>query len=278
MGSYQPQMLTSMNAIKSLGHLAALAVAMVSPLEAQQPAAPDYYQVLHYIKVPAPNRTEFNQLIKEVSIKTAETRVNSGEIISWTLLQSVMPAGSEARSDYLMSTMYAKLPPAPLDHSGNSALFKKAAIAMSYDEYLAKRDKVSSLVAMEMWKPMRYVGAPQKGHYLFINQMKVKNERDYVAFEETVWRPIAEHLVKEGKLSGWLFATKVLPEGAETLYSAYTADMFPTWEAVFSDRAVNEAFAKVHPGKNIDETFVGVNELRSLAVRQLWVVRERVAK
>ena len=267
-----------MNAIRILSTLATVAVVMVAQLHGQQPAASDYYQVLHYIKVPAAGRTEFNQLIKEVSIKTAETRVKSGEIISWTLLQAVMPAGAEARADYLMSTIYQGIPPAPRDRSENEALLVKAGLTMSYDDFLAKRDKISSLVATELWRPGSRVGAPQKGHYLFINHMKVKNAEAYTTFEQTVWRPLAEHLVKEGAMSGWIFASKVLPSGSETPYSFYTADMFPTWAAVFKQWFSEEVFAKVHPGKNLEETFAQLGELRSLAVRELWVVNERVAK
>jgi hypothetical protein len=54
--------------------------------------------------------------------------------------------------------------------------------------------------------------------------------------------------------------------------------MYPTWAAVFQPWAGEAAFAKVHPGKNLEETFAKLGELRSLAVRELWVVTERVAK
>lgn len=267
-----------MNVIKFLCTLATLAVAMVTQLQGEEPASPDYYQTLVYIKVPPAGRSDYNQLVKDVLMKTAESRVKSGEIISWTLLQAVMPAGDEARADYVMSTIFSKLPPAPLDQAGQAALLKTAGVKISYDEFVARRSKVSSLVASELWKPHARVGAPQKGHYLYINRMKVLDAKAYGEFEQTVWRPLAEHMVKSGSLSGWIYATKILPTGSDTPFSAYTADMFPTWEAVFQNRGIDEAFAKVHPGKDIDKTFDEVAKLRSLAVRELWVVRERVAK
>ncbi|HTO02778.1 MAG TPA: hypothetical protein VL069_03705 [Opitutus sp.] len=267
-----------MKAIKCLFALATLAVVTVTQLQGQQPAAPEYYQTLHYIKVPQASRTEFEKMIKDVSIKIAETRVNAGEMISWTMLRAVMPAGSEARADFLISTIYQGPPPAPLDHSANVALFKKAGLTMSFDEFLAIRNRTSSLVAAELWRPLSRVGTPQKGHYIVINQMKAKDPEAYVNFEQTTWRPIAEQIVKDGGMSGWIFASKQFPSGSETPYTFYTADMYPTWAAIFQPWAGESAFAKAHPGKSFEETFAKLDELRSLAVRELWVVTERVAK
>ena len=266
-----------MKAIKFVLALATLAVVTVSQLHGQQPAVPEY-QTLQYIKVPQASRTEFEKMIKDVSIKVADTRVKAGEMISWTLLRAVMPAGSEARADYLISTLYQGVPPAPLDHSENVALFKKAGLTMSYDAFLAIRDRTSSLAAAELWRPRSRVGAPQKGHYIVINQMKVKDAEAYMDFEQTVWRPIAEQIVKDGGMSGWICASKQLPSGSATDYTFYTADMYPTWAAVFQPWAGEAAFAKVHPDKNLDETFEKLGELRSLAVRELWVVAERIAQ
>lgn len=270
--------LSVMKVIPCLLAVATLAVATVSQLHGQQPAVPQYYQILHYIKVPQASRTEFDKMIQDVSIKIADTRVKAGEIVSWTLLRAVMPAGSEARADYLISTMYQGAPPAPLDHSANVALFKKAGLTMSYDAFLAIRDRTSSLAAVELWRPRSRVGAPQKGHYLVINHMRAKDAEAYTEFEQTVWRPIAEQMVKDGGLSGWIFASKQLPSGSDTDYTFYTADMYPTWAAVFQPWTGATAFAKVHPGKNLDETFAHLDELRSLAVRELWVVAERIAQ
>jgi hypothetical protein len=267
-----------MKAIKCLFALATLAVVTVTQLPGQQPAVPEYHQTLQYIKVPQASRTEFEKLIKDVSIKIAETRVKAGDIMSWTLLRAVMPAGSEARADYLISTLYEGVPPAPLDRDANVALFKKAGLTMSYEAFLAVRDRTSSLAAAELWQPLSRVGAPQKGHYLVINHMKVKDAEAYADFERTIWSPIAEQMVKDGGMSGWIFARKQLPTGSETTYTHYTADMYPTWAAVFQPWGGTTAFAKVHPDKNLDETFDKIGELRSLAVRELWFVTERVAK
>ena len=74
-----------MKVIPCLLAVATLAVVTVTQLHGQQPAVPQYYQILHYIKVPPANRMEFDKMIKDASIKIADTRVKAGEIVSWTL-------------------------------------------------------------------------------------------------------------------------------------------------------------------------------------------------
>jgi len=55
-------------------------------------------------------------------------------------------------------------------------------------------------------------------------------------------------------MSGWSYSTKVLPGGTETAYRAYTADIFPTWAALFKAATPGqEIFAQVHPEKNARE-------------------------
>jgi hypothetical protein len=267
-----------MKAIKCSSFLAILALATVTQLQSQQPAAPQSYQVINYIKVPASGRIEFEELMKETSIKTAETRLNAGEIVSWTLLRAVMPAGEKARSDYLISTIYESVPPEPLDRTGTAALFKKAGVLMPVDDFFAKRSRLSSLVNTELWRPMSRVGALKKGHYIYLNQMKTADADAYLEFEQTVWRPIAERLVKDGAISGWMSAAKMLPDGSETGYRFYTVDMYPSWAALFKPGALRTVFEQVHAGKNFEETMGQMEKLRTIAVRELWVVVERVAK
>jgi hypothetical protein len=245
-------------------------------LQGQQPATPSYYQTLAYIKAAPGKGNEYIQFVRDTTMKAAQVRANAGEIVSWTLLRSVYPAGQEARADYMVSVITEGPPHAERTDLENN--LKKAGVKLSVDEFYAKRNSLSSLVATEMWMPRSRVAAPHKGHYLFINFMKVHDFTAYVEFENSVWRPIAEEWVKQGKMSGWIFSTKVLPSGTDTTYSAYSADMFPSWEAAFASRSAQDVFAKVHAGKNYQDTMSPMSKLRSLARREMWVVVERVEK
>lgn len=255
-----------------------LAAQLPGQQSTQPPAAPSYSQTLTYLKVAPGKSNEFLRVTREEGMKVAQVRADAGEIITWTLLRSVFPAGEEARADYVISVISEGPPRAPTGSSGLEANLKKAGIAMSSNEYWARRDGVVSRVASELWRIRERVAAPQKGHYIYLNFMKVSDATAYNDFEAKVWRPMAEAWVKEGSMSGWLFATKVLPGGSDTAYSAYSADMHPTWDAAFAARSMQAMFEKVHPGKSYQEASSSMPKLRSLAKRELWVVVERVEK
>lgn len=251
---------------------------MTAALQGQQPASPVYTQTLTYVKVVPGKGTEYEQLVKETTQKIAQVRADAGEIVSWTLLRSVMPAGQEARADYVISTISEGSPLPPATPAESAERLKKGGATMSYQQYVDKRGTLSTLVAIEMWRPQLRVGAPKKGHYLFLNSMKVHDAAAYADFEKTIWAPLADEWVKQGAMSGWVFATKMLPGGTDTQYTAYSADMFPTWQAAFVSRSMQSIFAKVHPGKDYQATADSIPKLRDLARRELWVVVERVEK
>ena len=258
--------------------LPVLCLATAAVLNGQQPTTPVYTQTLTYLKVPTGKGDEYLAFFNETSKKMAQVRANAGEILSYTLLRSVYPAGEEARANYLVSIIFEGAPQPPASRSKMETDLKKAGVKMSIDEFLKKRTSLATLVAQEMWRPQARVAAPKVGHYIFINQMKVLDAPNYFTFEQTVWRPLAEEWVKQGAMSGWIFATKMLPGGTDAPYTAYSADMFPSWQAVFAPRPSQPIFAKVHAGKNYDETMSQISKLRSLGRRELWVVVERVEK
>jgi len=249
---------------------------MAIPIEAQQ--QPVYFQTLNCIKVMPGKGREWTQFARDTSMKVAQMRADAGEILTWTLLGSVMPAGEEARCSHMISTISEGPPRAPMGGVGFEKALQKAGVNMTASDWTTKAISLASLVSTEMWRPRIRVGAPQKDHYIFLNYMKVHEAPEYNDFENSVWRPMAEEWVKDGSQSGWLFATKVLPSGTETAYAAYSADMYPSWDAAFKQRSIQTTFDKVHSGKNFQQTMNRLSKLRDLARRELWVVVERVAK
>jgi hypothetical protein len=245
-------------------------------LNAQQ--QPAYYQTTACIKVTPGKFTEYRQFVDDTSKKMAEARAKAGEIVSWAFLRSIMPAGAEARCDYSISTTYEGIPPKPLDRDGLASSLERAGVKMTAAQYLGKRDSLSQLVAMEMWRTRVRVGQPEKGHYLFINHMKVHNAADYYKFETEIWRPLAEAWIKEGTQSGWQFSTLLLPGGTDVKYAARSVDIYPSWEATFKARNPQEIFKKAHPDKDYQQTMGSLTKLRDLAQRDLMVIEERVAK
>lgn len=254
------------------------ALALGSQIQAQSAAAPAPVttQRVTLIKVKPGQNQAWLKLMREVSMKTAQVRADAGEIISWTVLSCQYPAGEEARSDYMISEIFAGNP-----KSGGMSMadqLKAAGITMTQEEINAKRRELSHVVAMELWRPRIYNGSANKGDYLTVNHMKVLDAEKYAAFERNVWSPLSQEWIKQGAMTGWFYATKLLPTGTDTKYTTRTVDMYPSLEAVFADRKFDETFAKAHPGKKMDETMADLGKLRELGSRELWRVVERVTK
>ena len=252
------------------------AIVLAGGLGAQQ--KPVWFQTINCVKVLPGKSAEYTEFVDTATKKLMQQAVDEGRIVSWSLLRSVIPAGEEARCDYMTVTLYENAPAEPLRREALENALRKAGVPMTAGEYIAKRASVSRLVATEMWQPQIRVGQPAKGNYLFLNYMQVKNFGDYAKFEGEVWRPLAEAFVKDGSQTAWIFSTSLLPGGTEVKYAALTADIYPNWEEAFRNRDLGKVFAQVHPGKNPEQTMNYVAELRNLAHRQLLYIEERVSK
>lgn len=241
----------------------------------QQPA---FFQSMSCIKVLPGKFGEYRQFAVDTTAKLMQTRINAGEAVTWTLLRAISPAGSEARCDYMSSTIYEGAPGEPQGRPELEKGLQKAEVKMTASDYFAKRDSLSRLVSTEIWNVRIREGQPQKGNYVFLNYMKVHNTPEYIKFENEVWRPLAAQWIKEGAQSGWIFATAMLPGGTDLKYPAYSADIYPNWKATFQARNTAEIFKKAHPGKDAQETMANLGKLRDLARRELLVIEERISK
>ena len=246
-------------------------------LIAQQPAP--VFQTMTCVKAQPGKFTEYRNFVSDTGPKLAHVALDRGSYSTWTLLQSVRPAGDEARCDFVISMLAENAPPEPANNPKVlEESLAKAGIKMSAVDYLGKRDATSRLVSQEIWLMRIRTGTPQKGNYLFLNYMKVKEGPAYFRFENDVWRPMAEGWIKEGLQSAWIVGSRFLPSGTDLPYAAYSADVFPNWAAVFKSRNAQAMFDKVHAGQNYQDTMSRLTTLRDLARRELYVIVDRVSK
>jgi hypothetical protein len=255
--------------------LALSAILLTSGLFAQ--SSPVSYLSTSCIKVLPGKMQEYRQFVTDYNLKANSQLVSSSEIASWTLLRSVLPAGEEARCDFISVIAHKAEPLPPLGPGEAEKVLQKAGINMTWQAFVAKRSELTKLVSTELWRARERVGASQKGDYLYLNFMKVHNPADYMKFEKEVWRPLAESMVKDGSMRGWTFSTLVLPGGTDRTYTAVSADIFPSWEAIFKPGSFVETFKKTHPNKNMEETMSSLSKLRDLGRRELFVIQEKVA-
>jgi hypothetical protein len=254
-----------------------VAALLAATLHAQQTPPPPYQAVICLKVQPGKTSSDYRQFVNEASIKLQQMRASAGEIVSWSLLRSVMPAGEDARCDFIQSTLTEAPPNLDLSTGDLAAALEKARVTMTPSEFVARRNSLVRLISSELWRPVIRVGQPQKGNFVYVNYMREHNASEYRKFEREVWKPMAEEWVKGGTMTGWLFGIKQLPGGTEVKYTAMSADIFPNADAALKWSGVQTMFEKVHPGQNFQETFERLAKFRSLAERQLFVIEERVA-
>jgi hypothetical protein len=255
-----------------------VAALLAATLDAQQTPPPPYQTVICLKVQPGKTDSDYRQFVNAATLKLQQMRADAGQIVSWSLLRSVMPAGEDARCDFIQSTLTEAPPNLSLRTEDLAAALEKARVTMTASEFVARRNSLVRLISSELWRPVIRVGQPQKGNFVYVNYMREHNASEYRKFEHDIWKPMAEEWIKGGTMTGWLFGVKQLPGGTEVKYTAMSADIFPSADAALKWSGIQTMFEKIHPGQNYQETFEHLGKLRSLAERQLFVIEERAAK
>jgi hypothetical protein len=161
------------------------------------------YHTVACIKVKPEKGSEFRTWAASDLHKYVQSRVDTGVLSTWFLLRSVQPQGASADCDYLTVSIYPGAPPEPLSPAAQDEALKKAGFTMSAQQFMDRRDSLTTLVSNNLFQNRVSVGSPlKKGNYLVVNYMKAANVDDWVAFEKKIWQPVAEALVKDGKSAG----------------------------------------------------------------------------
>lgn len=223
------------------------------------------------VKVKPEKAGEFRAWAASDLHKYAQSRVDSGALSTWFLLRSVQPQGKSAECDYLSISMYPGPPNEPMNLEALGAALKKAGLTMSAQEFVDRRDSLTTLISNNLFQNRAFVGGMKTGDYFVVNYMKAANVADWVAFEKKVWTPVAEALVKDGKTAGWSLNVQVLPGGSDLPFQGVTVDVYPSWDAVFApDPQFVERFRRVHPDMEFGTTFEQFAKLRTIEAIQLF--------
>jgi hypothetical protein len=236
---------------------------MCSSTALGQAQAPPLFARDNCVKVRDGKGAEYRAYLDSVTLKLARYRVESGQAVSFALVQAVSPVGRSARCDYHIVYTYAGFPPEPSVGEQNAADMKKAGIEMTYAAMVAKRDELSFLVGTDTWRWRERVGRSAKGAYVRMNYDKVHSGRmaEMLTMHETGWKPFAEAVSREFG-TAWRTATLVMPGGDDLPYNAMTVDVFPNWAAFAKGIPSREVWGKVHPTRDISAYLDRAAEIR----------------
>jgi hypothetical protein len=260
--------------MKVLSLLAGVAIAAALPLTLVAQQSPSGFHTVACFKIKADKGSEFRKWAAEDLRKFVQSRIDAGKISTWYLLRSVMPAGTSAECDYLTVSMYPGAPPEPLGMEGLEEALKKAGMSMTAQQYVDRRNSLTTLVSTAMFQNQTFVGTSKKGDYFMVNYMKSANPQDWVAYEKKVWQPFAEAMTKEGVESAWSVNLQVLPGGSDLPYQGVTVDVYPSWDAVYNnDGKFVERFKKVHPDMEFGTTIEQFEKLRTISSTKLFATK-----
>ena len=269
--------------MKILGLIASAAVlATVCGMGFAQQPAPRPFYLVNCVKVKPDKDAEFGKWAADSLHKFAQARVDSGLLTTWLLIRAVLPQGSQNECDYQVVAFYPGIPAKPLESGEMDALMKKAGVAMTAEQYSQGRNAVSQLATAAMFQMVVNTGSVQKGDYLSLNYLKLKdpamqNYQKWIDMETKAWKPMSEFLIKQGITRGWSVDVRAIPDGAALGFDGLTVDVFPSWEAYFglqNDPKFPEYWKKVHPDMDINATFDEYEKYRTVVREELWVVED----
>lgn len=250
--------------------------AWFTTLIAQNQQQPSGYHSVTCVKVRDGKMADYRQFLDENSHKLGQVLADSGRMSAGYRFRSIMPAGAAATCDYVFVSVFAGAPLPPNAPGALADTLKKAGISMSAAEYSARQSSLATLISTELWRTATAIGDIRKGDYVYINHMKVHDMPAWLEMERSIWKPIAESWVNEGSQRGWMVALPVLPGGTGLKYQAITADVYPSWDAVFMQRSVEKTFKQVHSDKDINQVFEKLGKARDLDLRELMVVEDKI--
>src|ERR1017187_792692 len=250
---------------------AAIAAALSIPLPAQQ--APVGYHRIQCVKVTPGQWAAAHDWFADTSHKQNQSLVDSGTYAQTLVLQTQLPAGTDAQCDYVFVAFYNGLPSAPLSTEVINNALRKADIPMTADARQAKLREMFTLVYDNITQYQALVGSAKNGDYLEFNSMSSPDPGACVAVEKKDWQPLAEQMVKDGNTDGWAVNEQVFPRGAKDEPAVSTVDIFPSWDAFTHHYdSIRSAWKKVHPDADFSSTMAQHGKLCTIQHTVLYKV------
>jgi hypothetical protein len=247
-----------------------------------QPAQPDLYVVVSYIKVAPGQEDAYRAYVTTTGKKLfQELMAANANFVSWTSAR-MMYAGLEhgADFDYVGASIYLGPPPEP--GTAPEAAFMKAT-GMSQADLNKKLATMRTVVGTEVLRNRARVTGPdpaKEGDFRVLARMRIAPGMadEYYQMAETVTAPVAQARAAAGEFKSWSVWSRVFPNGAATAYDALSVTYFKDLAGAIKglDAAKGaEAFQKAHPGKSYAAY---VNNGRDYAQLQQRFVTQIIAR
>ncbi len=232
------------------------------------------YIMINYIKTDRGKSGEYVDLIKNYGSKLFQSRVNSGELISWTLFSVGLSTDDNDDYDYVgvaaSNSVKNLMEPASSPMESMKKLMPGATDKMITD-VLDTYGKVRVIKNGVILQTMDNIPTTGTRKTVEINYMKVPTGKDaeYLKLEKEVYKPLHQERIKNGEITGWGVHAVVYPWSDSRPYNYITSNAFSDWDKMMSSDYAS-TYKKVFPKGDMTKLSAQTSAARSMYKTEVW--------
>lgn len=237
---------------------------------------PPLFALVECMKVKPENESKYLEVEKNIWKPLHLERTKNGNIAGW-FLYKVRFTGTDDAYNYVTVTLFSN--PANIEDPWKNIDPAKVLPGKDLDAAMKETGESREMVSSSLINRQASVypeDGPGDFKYIQLDYMKVEQgkENDYWEAETNIWKPVHQEFIKAGSRVGWSLWGRVFPSGAGLDYQYVTVNYMADWSKI-GTADYNDAFAKAHAGKNLDELFAKTNASRVLVKSELWEVIDK---
>lgn len=219
--------------------------------------------VVSYMKVEQGNTEKYLEIEKKWK-KIHKARIDAGMVEGWEFAQ-IMFVGANSPYNYVTVNFYKNM--AQYESSNFDGIIEKALPGEDIDKFLAETEASRVLTRNEVFNMVTELTSEKEGKYTVINYFSVapNDAGVYEEMEKTVYQPMHQEHINTGNRTYWGIWS-MWPR-SHNKYQYIAVDSYTS----LGDDGVNfeELFKKIHAGKDISETTVKTNDLRTMVKSEI---------
>lgn len=226
------------------------------------------YNVYTYIKVAPAQRDNYLKL-ENAWKKIHAAKQKAGILFSWSVNEVLSPTGASAEYNFVARDTYKGDSLLANYFEGNYMPANWKSLLTPAEVVLVnKTDAIRTIVKTEVYSSVAHVAGKNVNETTitvinFFDHPEGKTRADHIKNEKEVWQPVHAARVKDGVMLGWALMQLDFPFGSDQPYHELTLDAYKDMAQLLKP-FFTDYFAKVHPGKNVNDLMKATNEASRL--------------
>jgi len=229
--------------------------------------------VVDLMKVKPGDEAKYVDLEQKIWKPIHQERISQGILVGW-ILYEVMYTGTDDSYNYATVNVYAD--PAILEAPYAGIDFNKIHPGLDINEEIEETLSARKTVKSQLMSRVNFAypgggESPGPHKYIVVNYMKSKPGGNFVEVENSLAKPTAAELIKNGDWAGWSVWSNVFPRGDGMESDFVTVDYYLDMLKLNSANYM-EAFQKAHPDIEWSEFAEKIGNSRDMVRTELWKI------